>query len=92
MVYAERVVNLRCRHCQSEKLVRAGKSAGGKQRLLCCVCGRRSCENPYQGRPAEKEEQVVALLVERTSQRGIARALRVSRVTVADILKKRPGN
>lgn len=83
------MICLSCRHCESAKLVRAGKSAGGKQRWLCRGCGRRSCENPYEGRPAEKEQQVVALLVERTSQRGIARALKLSRVTVADILKKR---
>jgi len=42
----------------------------------------------YTGRPAEKEAQVLALLSERTSQRGIARALKLSRVTVAEVLKK----
>ena len=66
-----------------------GKSAGGKQRFRCRGCGRRSRENPYQGRPAEKEEQVLLLLQERTSQRGISRALKLSRVTVAEMVKKR---
>lgn len=65
-----------------------GLSVGGKQRYRCRECGRRSRENPYTGRPAEKEAQVLALLAERTSQRGIARALKVSRVTVAEVLKK----
>ena len=83
MSWAARVVCLSCRHCGSEPLVR-----GGKQRFLCRVCSRRSCESPYGGPWARKDEQVVALLVERTSQRAIARALNVSRVTVADILKK----
>ena len=78
-----------CIHCGSEKLVRDGKSLGGKQRYLCRGCGRGSSENPYRGRPPEKEEQVLALLQERTSQRGIARALNISRVTVAEIVKKR---
>lgn len=66
-----------------------GFSAQGKQRFRCRGCGRRSRENPYQGRPPEKEEQVIALLQERTSQRGIARALNISRVTVAEIVKKK---
>ena len=77
-----------CYHCGSESLYRAGKSRGGKQRFGCRACGRRSRENPYTGRPAAKEEQIVALLGERTSQRGIARALKVSRVTVAQVMKK----
>ena len=69
-------------------LMKDGFSVGGKQRYRCRACGRRSRENPSTGRSAEKERQVLALLGERTSQRGIARALKVSRVTVAEVLKK----
>ena len=81
-----------CARCGSEHLKRDGKSAAGKQRFKCGGCGRRSCENPYRGRSVEKEAQVLALHLERTSQRGISRALKVSRVTVADLLKKRPSS
>ena len=66
-----------------------GQSANGKQRYRCRGCGRRSRENPYQGRPPEKEEQVLALLHERNSQRAVARTLKISRVSVAEIVKKR---
>ena len=69
-----------------------GFSVGGKQRYRCRGCGRRSREAPYQGRSADTDEQVLALLQERTSQRGISRALKISRVTVAEILKKRQNN
>ncbi len=83
------MISVLCQHCGSEQLKRDGKSAAGKQRFKCGGCSRRSCENPYRGRPAEKEAQVLALHLERTSQRGISRALKVSRVTVAHLLKKR---
>ncbi len=81
-----------CEHCGGEHLKRDGKSLVGKQRFKCKGCGRRSCENPYRGRSAEKEAQVLALHLERTSGRGISRALKVSRVTVAELVKKRPSN
>ncbi len=80
---------MQCIHCGSERVVRDGKSRGGKQRYRCRGCGRRSREHPYQGRSPAQEEQVLALMQERTSQRGIARALHISRVTVAHILKKK---
>ena len=86
------MVGVLCLHCGSEKLVRDGKSVGGKQRYLCRACGRRSRATPYQGRPPEVEEQVLALLQERMSQRGISRALKISRVTVAAIQKKTPSS
>jgi len=77
-----------CSHCGDEKLVRDGFSVGGKQRYRCRSCGRRSREKPSQGLSFEREQEVLRLLNERTSQRGIARALKMSRVSVAAIVKK----
>lgn len=85
-------MNLLCAQCGSEQLIRDGKTAGGKQRFRCRSCGRRSNAEPYQSRLPALEGQVLALLNERTSQRGIARALKISRVTVAQILKKTLSN
>lgn len=86
------MISLQCGECGSEGLIRDGKSSTGKQRYRCRGCGKRSSENPYRGRPPEKDAQIVALLHERVSQRGIARALKVSRVTVAQMLKKTPSS
>ena len=86
------MVCLRCYHCESELIHRDGFNSNGKQRYRCRACGRRSTENPNQGLSGEREAQVWALLNERMSQRGIARALKMSRVSVAAILKKKPKN
>ena len=77
-----------CSHCGSEKLVKDGFSPTGKQRYRCRGCGKRSRENPWAGIGPEQEARVLALANERMSQRGIARALKISRVTVVSILKK----
>ena len=77
-----------CSHCGSEKLVKDGFSPTGKQRYRCRGCGKRSRENPWAGVGLEQEARVLALANERMSQRGIARALKISRGTVVSILKK----
>jgi transposase-like protein len=82
------VVFVLCSHCGSEKLVKDGFSPTGKQRYRCRGCGKRSREQPWTGVTPEQEAQVLALANERMSQRGIARALKMSRVTVVSILKK----
>lgn len=41
---------------------------------------------------AEKEAQIAALLQERVSQRGIARALHVGRQTIRALRKKEPSS
>ena len=63
-------------------------SALGKQRYRCAECGRRSTENPDPGLTPEKEAEVLRLLNERMSQRGIARALKMSRHSIVEIIKK----
>ncbi len=77
-----------CSHCGSEQLIKDGFGESGKQRYRCRSCGKRSRERPWTGVTPEQEAQVLALANERMSQRGIARALRMSRVTVVSILKK----
>ena len=77
-----------CSHCGSEQLIKDGFGENGKQRYRCRNCGKRSRERPWTGVTPEQEAQVLALANERMSQRGIARALRMSRVTVVSILKK----
>jgi transposase-like protein len=84
------MVAVLCRCCQSERLIKDGWSAQGKQRYRCRSCGRRSCESPMAiGLSTEKEAQILAALNERMSLRGIARTFKVSRNTITDLLKKR---
>ena len=77
-------------HCESECLVKSGRSAGGKQRYLCRGCGRRSSQNPIvRGVPAEKQVQVLAALGERMSLRAAARTFGLSRNTITALLEKK---
>lgn len=77
-----------CYHCQSDQLIKNGLSALGKQRYRCSRCGRRSTADPDPGLTPEKEAEILRLLNERMSQRGIARALKVSRQSIVEIIKK----
>jgi transposase-like protein len=86
-----------CIHCGSERIHKDGfceldHSGEQAQRYRCRACGKRSSAHSRSRRgavTAEKEAQVLALMNERMSQRGIARALKMSRTTVVSILEKK---
>ncbi len=87
------IITLRCRHCESEKLVRDGHTSNGKQRFWCKVCQRSSRENPQPNGYTEAErEQILRAYEERSSLRGLERTFGVSRYTVSDWLKKKQPN
>ncbi len=80
-----------CPHCQSESLVRNGKTPDGRQRLLCRACQRRSTQDPRPSGYSEAERALIlSAYQERTSLRGLARTFGVARDTVAGWVKKRP--
>src|SRR5438128_4955 len=82
-------VNLTCRHCGGENIVRNGLTADGKQRFLCRDCGRRSRENPQPNGYTEQErEEILRAYHERSSLRGLARTFGVERNTVSGWIKK----
>ena len=84
------IITLKCRHCASEKLVRAGHTSNGKQRFWCKGCQRSSRENPQpNGYTEEEREQILRVYEERSSLRGLERSFGVSRYTVSDWLKKK---
>ena len=65
------MVNLKCYHCQSENIVRNGKTNNGKQRYLCNDCGKMSRDNPQSnGYNPKEREQILAAYQERSSLRG----------------------
>ncbi len=84
-------IQLTCRHCGSEHIVRNGLTTNSKQRFLCRDCGRRSRENPQPNGYTEHERvAILRAYEERSSLRGLSRTFGVSRNTVSGWLKKKP--
>lgn len=84
------MVKLKCFHCDSENLVRNGKTENGKQRYFCHDCRKMSREQPQpNGYTPAQREQILAAYQERASLRGLTRIFGVSRNTVTGWLKKK---
>jgi len=84
------MVKLKCYHCQSENLVRNGKTNNGKQRYLCNDCGKMSRDNsPSNGYPAEKREMILRAYQERSGLRGLTRTFGDARNTVSGCSEKK---
>ena len=82
------MVNLKCYHCGSDRLVRNGLTQNGKQRYLCSNCERMSRDNPQANGYTEAErERILRAYHERSSLRGLSRTFGVSRNTVTSWLK-----
>jgi transposase-like protein len=78
-----------CAHCGSEQIMRNG-SKGGRAKYKCKACLRQGYFEPASVRKALLMAQVDALLLERNSQRSIARVTGIARMTIAKHLKKSP--
>ena len=76
-----------CAKCGSDHVRRNG-SKNGQPKYQCTVCRYQGLFVPAAARKAAQYAQVDALLVERNSQRSIARVTGVARMTVAKRLKK----
>ena len=79
-----------CAKCGSEHVRRNG-SKNGQPKYQCTACRYQGLFVPAAMRKAAQYAQVDALLVERNSQRSIARITGVARVTIAKRLKKSGG-
>lgn len=86
MVYTQHY----CAKCGSEQIRRNG-SNHGRPKYRCLACRYQALFVPAAARKAAQYAQVDALLVERNSQRSIARATGVARMTIAKRLKKSGG-
>ena len=76
-----------CAKCGSDHVRRNG-SKNGQPKYQCTVCRYQGLFVPAAARKAAQYAQVEALLVERNSQRSIARVTGVARMTIAKQLKK----
>jgi len=91
LLYVVVVITRTCPHCTSARCKRFGSNRSGSARCRCSQCNKTFTLHPNS--PAmthQKEAQIVAALQERISQRGIARTLKVARLTIRNIRKKVP--
>src|SRR5262245_36409498 len=87
------VIAVRCPICDSDKIVRRGKTNNGKQRYLCQneICSRHTFILDYTNRgylPSVKR-QIIDLTLNGSGIRDTARVLGISTSTILTELKKR---
>src|SRR6202008_5133886 len=83
---------VKCPHCQSEAVVKYGKTSNGKERFRCqqsAECGRTFVRSyAYPGCLPTVKQQIVDLTLNGSGIRDIARVLHVGSNTVLREVKK----
>ena len=83
---------VRCPHCQSEAVVKYGKTSNGKERFRCqqsAECGRTFLRSyAYPGCLPTVKQQIVDMTLNGSGSRASARVLHVGSNTVLRELKK----
>src|SRR5262250_4001197 len=86
-------VAVQCPHCQSEQIVKRGKTHCGTQRYLCqnTACARGSFLLDYRNRGClpEVKQQIIDMSLNASGIRDTARVLRISTDTVLRALRKK---
>lgn len=86
---------VKCPHCQSEAVVKYGKTSNGKERFRCqqsAECGRTFVRSyAYPGCLPTVKQQIIDMTLNGSGIRDIARVLHVGSNTVIRELKKRTG-
>src|SRR5262249_7507911 len=84
---------VRCPYCQSEQVIKGGKTDTGKQRYRCHnpACSHQSflLKSAYKGRTSPINQQVIDMSLNGSGVRDTARVLGISPTTVIQELKKR---
>jgi transposase-like protein len=82
-----------CPYCQSDQIVKRGKTDTGKQRYRCqnAHCPHQSfvLDPAYKGRLPAVKQQVIEMRLNASGVRDTARVLQISTDTVINELKKR---
>ncbi len=85
-------IAVRCPHCQSDQIVKRGKTGCGTQRYLCqnttCATGSFLLDYRYLGRLPEVKHQIIDMSLNASGVRDTARVLRISTDTVLSELRK----
>ena len=86
-------IAVRCPHCQSEQIVKRGKTGCGTQRYLCqnttCATGSFLLDYRYLGRLPAVKHQIIDMSLNASGVRDTARVLRISTDTVLRELRKK---
>ena len=86
-------IAVRCPHCQSEQIVKRGKTGCGTQRYLCqnptCATGSFLLDYRYLGRRPEVKHQIIDRSLNASGVRDTARVLHISTDTVLNELRKK---
>jgi len=82
------IVN-RCTKCQSESIVKNGKTKAGRQKYHCKACNAYGTLNPSVRYTPERKAEILRAYHERSSMRGIERTFGVARQTLAKWLKEK---
>jgi transposase-like protein len=81
-----------CPHCQSDQVIKGGKTETGKQRYRCqqTDCSHRSfvLAPAYNGRLPHIKDQIIDMALNGSGIRDTARVLTISPTTVINELKK----
>jgi transposase-like protein len=81
-----------CPHCQSDQVIRGGKTKAGKQRYKCqnsnCTHYSFQLDLIYKGRSPEVKEQIIDMALNGSGIRDTARVLKISTTTVINELKR----
>jgi len=86
-------VELRCSHCDSNDLVKNGKSPNGTQRWCCNQC-KKSFRFNYRYNACKHgvKDTIIEMTLNGSGVRDIGRVLRISKDTVCSVLKKNSKN
>lgn len=84
---------VRCPHCDTDQVVKRGKTKTGKQRYLCQndACTHRTFIRDYSYRAylPEVKKQIIDMAINGNGIRDTGRVLGISKDTVVSALKKR---
>ena len=82
--------DLRCLYCNSNDLVKNGKSPNGTQRWRCNSCQKGfRFDYRYNACKAGTKEKIIEMTLNSSGVRDIGRVLKISKDTVCSVLKKK---
>jgi transposase-like protein len=86
-------ISVPCPYCQSDRVVKRGKTDTGKQRYRCQNpdCSHQSflLDPAYRGRLPQIKQQVIEMSLNGSGIRDTARVLKISTATVINELRKK---
>ncbi len=86
-------ISVRCPHCQSEQVIKGGKTRAGKQRYKCqnvgCPHYSFQLDLAYKGRSPEIKAQLVDMALNGSGIRDTAWVLKMNTATLMNELKKK---